>query len=147
MVSKLLQYQIEMLFVFFFVLSAKQYIIDEHYDERVQILHKDLVHPIHKVGQIISQSKRHHHILAHTIPQNEGSLWKVTFLYIQLILSRSKIDLREHIHTMEVIKQTINPRQQVFVFYGNLIQSTIIHAHLLRNILLQDENHRDSPRW
>jgi hypothetical protein len=63
MVSKLLQYQTEMFFVFFFILSADQYIIDEDYDELVQILHKYLVYQIHKVGQCISQSKRHHRIL------------------------------------------------------------------------------------
>jgi hypothetical protein len=38
-------------FVFFFALGANQHIIDEHYDELVQIFHKHLVHQIHKVGQ------------------------------------------------------------------------------------------------
>jgi hypothetical protein len=46
---------------------------------------------------------------------------------------------------MELIKYTINPRQQVLVLYGNIIQSTVIHTPLLSNILLQDENHSSSP--
>jgi hypothetical protein len=99
MVLKLLKFQTEMFFVLFFILSVDQYIIDEHYDELVQILHKDLVHQIHKVGWCISQFKRHHHILIPAIPQNEGSLRNVSFSYLQLILSRSNIDFREHIHT------------------------------------------------
>jgi hypothetical protein len=45
---------------------------------------------------------------------------------------------------MELIKQTINPRQRLIVLDGNLIQSMIIHAQLLSTILLKDENHRGS---
>jgi hypothetical protein len=63
MVSKLLQYQTEMFSTLFFALGVNHYIIDEHYDERVQISHKDLVHQIHKVGWGFSQSKIHHRIL------------------------------------------------------------------------------------
>jgi hypothetical protein len=99
-VLKLLRYQMEM----FFTLEVNQYTIDEHYDKLVQIFHKDLAHQIHKVGRNFNQSKMHHRLLVWTIPQNEGRLWKVTFLYHQLILSRSHIDFREHTHTMELIK-------------------------------------------
>jgi hypothetical protein len=53
----------EMLFVSSFILSADHYIIDEYYDELVQILHKDLSHRIHNILWSISQSKRHHHLL------------------------------------------------------------------------------------
>jgi hypothetical protein len=54
MISKLLQYQVEMFFKFFFILRVDQYIIDEHHDKLVQILYKDFVHQIHKVGWGIS---------------------------------------------------------------------------------------------
>jgi hypothetical protein len=106
-----MQYQIEMFFVSLFDLGVNQYIIDEHYDQLVQIFHKDLVHQIQQVGHSISQSKIHHRIRVQTIPQNEGSLWKVTFSYLQLILSRSKINFKEHTCTMELTKQITNPRQ------------------------------------
>jgi hypothetical protein len=104
MVSTLLQYLTGMFFVFSFILSADQYIIDEHYDELVQILHKDLVHQINEVGQSISQSKIHHRIVVLTIPQNECSVQNVTFSCLQLILSYSKINLREHTRTIELTK-------------------------------------------
>jgi hypothetical protein len=134
-----------MFFVFFFILRVDQYVIDEHYDELVQIFHKDLVYQIHKVGQGFYQSKIHHYLLVRTTSQNEGRLRKVTWLYFQLILSRLKIDFREHMRTMELIKQTINPRQWVLVLDGNLSQSTIIHANQLSTILLWDKNYRGSP--
>jgi hypothetical protein len=134
------------MFSVFFALGINQHIIDEHYDGLVQICRKDLVHQIHKIGRSISQSKRHHRILIRTIPQNEDSLRKVTFSYLQLILSRSKIDFREHTCTMELIKKIINPRQRVLVRDGNLFWSTIIHIHPLSTILHQDKNHRGSPR-
>jgi hypothetical protein len=41
----------------FFTSLVDQYIIDEHHDKLVQILHEDLVHHVHKVGRCISQSK------------------------------------------------------------------------------------------
>jgi hypothetical protein len=47
------------------------------------------------------------------------------------MISRSKINLREHTNTMELIKQIINPRQQILVIDGNRIQGTIIHAQPL----------------
>jgi hypothetical protein len=134
-----------MFFVFFFALGVKQHIIDEHYDKLVQMFHKDLIRQIHKVGWDFYQSKMHHRLLVRTIPQNEGRLQKVTCLYFQLILSRSKIDFKEHMRTMELIKQTINPRQRVLVLDGNLSQSMIIHAHPLSTIVLRDKNYRGSP--
>jgi hypothetical protein len=145
MVSKFLPCQTEMFFGFFFALGVNQYIIDEHYDELVQVFHKVLIHQIHKVGWAFNQSKIHHRLLVWVIPQSEGRLWNVTFSCLQLILSRSKIDLGEHTCTTVLIKQIINHRQWVLVLDKNLIQSMIIHAHPLSTILLWDENHRGSP--
>jgi hypothetical protein len=45
-----------------------------------------------------------------------------------------------------LIEQIINPRQRVLVLNGNLIQGTIFHTQPLDTILLQDINHRGSPR-
>jgi hypothetical protein len=87
MVLKLLQYQTEIFFVFFFILRVDQYVIDEHHDKLVQILYKFLVHQIHIVGWDFNQSKIYHRLLVRTIPQNEGRLQKVTFVYLQLIIS------------------------------------------------------------
>jgi hypothetical protein len=67
-----------MFFMFFFALGVNQLVIEEHYDELVQIFHKDLVCQIHKVGWDFYQYKIHHRLLVQTIPQNEGRLWKVT---------------------------------------------------------------------
>jgi hypothetical protein len=103
-VLKLLQYQPEMFFVFFFTLGVKQYVIDEHHDKLVRILHKDLVHHIHIVGWGFCQSKIHHRILVQTIPRNEGSPRKVTLSFLRLILSRLKINFREHTRTIELTK-------------------------------------------
>jgi CBS domain containing-hemolysin-like protein len=60
----------------------------------------------------------------------------------QLMIYRSKIDLREHTRTTELIEQIINPRQRVLVLDSYLIQGTIIHAQPLSTILLQDKNRR-----
>jgi FixJ family two-component response regulator len=39
----------------------------------------------------------------------------MSHLYLKLMISQSKIDLREHTRTTELIKQIINPRQRVLV--------------------------------
>jgi hypothetical protein len=61
------------------------------------------------------------------------------------MISRSKIDLREHTCTTELIEKIINPRQLVLDLDGHLIQGTIIYAQPLGAILLWDKNHRGSP--
>jgi hypothetical protein len=83
-------------------------------------------------------------ILIQTIPRNEGSLRYVALSDFQLLISQSKIDLREHTRTTELIEQIINPRQRVLVLDGNLVQGTIIHAQHLGTILLWEKNHRGS---
>jgi hypothetical protein len=145
MVLKTLQYQTEVFFVFFFILRVDQYIIDFPHNKLDLILHKFIVHQIHIVGRVFHQSKIKHNLLVRVIPQNEGRLRKVTFSYLQLIPTRSKIDLGEHTRTTELINQIINPRQQVLVLDSNLSQSVIIHAHPLSTILPRDENYRGSP--
>jgi hypothetical protein len=84
----------------FFILGVDQYIIDEHHDKLVQILHKNLVHQIHKVDWGISRSKRHHRILIQTIPHDKGNLWYVNLLYLQLMIFWSKIN-----HTLHKVNQ------------------------------------------
>jgi hypothetical protein len=41
------------------ILGIHQNDIDEYHEELIKILHKNLVHQIHEVGQCISQAKRH----------------------------------------------------------------------------------------
>jgi hypothetical protein len=130
--------------VFFFIHGVDQYIIGEHHNKLVQILYKNRVHQIHIVGGCISQSKRHHSILIQTIPRDESSLSYVTVSDRQLMISRSKINLREYTCTTELIKHIMNPRQWALVLNSNLIQSTIIHAQPLSTILFRDKNHRGS---
>jgi hypothetical protein len=79
-----------MFFLFFFTLGVYQYTIDEHHDKLVQILHKDLIHQIHKVGWAFSRSRRHYCILIQTTPQK--------LALAQIGVSHLKIDLREHTH-------------------------------------------------
>jgi hypothetical protein len=54
MISKFLQNQTEMVFMLFFTSRVDQYIIDEHHDKLVQILHENLIHQIHNIGWCIS---------------------------------------------------------------------------------------------
>jgi hypothetical protein len=44
MIPELLQYQVEMFLMFFFILGVNQDIVDEHHHELIQIVHEDFVH-------------------------------------------------------------------------------------------------------
>jgi hypothetical protein len=146
MVLKLLQFQMEMFFMFFFILRVDHYTLDEHYDKLVQILHKICVHHIHVVDQDFKQSKIHHVYLYRPFLKMKADFEMSHPRIFSSSYPDLKIDLGEHMCTMELIKQTINPRQWILVLDGNLSQSTIIHTHRLSTILLRDKNHRGSTR-
>jgi hypothetical protein len=44
MIPELLQYQVEMFLMFFFILGVNQDIVDEQHHELIQIVHEDFVH-------------------------------------------------------------------------------------------------------
>src|SRR4051812_41108447 len=79
---KLLNYQTQMLFMFFFALGVDQNVIDEYDNKLVKEFHEHLVHHIHEIGWCICQTKWHHGVLIQSIPSGESSLRYVLFPYL-----------------------------------------------------------------
>jgi hypothetical protein len=50
-----------------------------------------------------------------------------------------RINLGEYIGSSELVKQIVNPRQQLLVLLGDLIQSMIVHTHPLGTIFLWEK--------
>jgi len=66
-----------------------------------------------------------------TITSPKGHFRNVLLLHLQLMISRTEVQLREHLSSIKLIEQVINPGQKIFVLDGDLVQLTIVNAHLL----------------
>src|ERR1044071_8214754 len=105
---QLLQHQTQMCLMLLLILGIDQYIINENHNELVQELHKHLVHHIHEVCRSISQSKGHNSVLIQPIPCSKGCLRNIPFSNLQLMITRTKIDLGEYTSSLQLVKQIIN---------------------------------------
>src|ERR1044071_5035492 len=107
---ELLQYQTQMCRMLLLILGIHQYIINEHHNEFIQELHKHLVHHIHEVCMSISQSKGHNGILKQPIPCSKSSLRNILLPNLHLMITRTKINLREYTSSLQLVKKIINHR-------------------------------------
>jgi len=64
---------------------------------------------------------------------------------LDLMIARPQINLREYLSLRQLIKQDINVGKRIFVFDGDGIEWTIIHAHAQRLILLLHKDSRTTP--
>jgi hypothetical protein len=71
-----------------------------------------------------------------SIKGSECSHLSVLFLDSQLAIFRSQLYLREHISTLQLIKQIIYSWEWVLVLHHHFIQLTIINAQMKCAILL-----------
>lgn len=85
-------------------------------------------------------TKGHETKLIMTISCSKGRLWEIRIPNLKLMITRSKINLREALHTLKLIKQIINPRKRIFILYGHFVQLTIINAHTKGTIFLHMNN-------
>lgn len=63
---------------------------------------------------------------------SRGRLWDVTLLNSKLMVTRSKVNLREITGTLELIEQVINPWDGIFTLDCDLVQLSMINAHVER---------------
>jgi hypothetical protein len=93
MITLLLKYNAEMLFMLFSTLRKDQDVVNEDHDKPIQLFHKNRVHQVHEVSGGVGQTKRHHQILIKTISSGESSLWDIFFTYLDLMTARAKVNL------------------------------------------------------
>lgn len=63
---------------------------------------------------------------------SRGRLWDVTLLNSKLMVTRSKVNLREITGTLELIEQVINPWDGIFTLDCDLVQLSMINAYVER---------------
>jgi signal recognition particle receptor subunit beta len=112
-------------------LRIDENIIDKDQDKFIKLRHEHGVHEVHEVGRSISESEGHNQELIKTITSGKCGFRNVARSNLDLVVARTKVDLREDFGTSQLIKQNINSGKRVFVFDGDCIEWWIIYAHLM----------------
>jgi hypothetical protein len=132
--------------VLFFTLGIDEDIIDKDHDKFIELRHEYGVHEVHEVGRFISESEGHDQELVKTIMSGESGFRIVAWSNLDLVVARTKIDLRENFGTSQLIKQNINSRKRVFVFDGDCIEWSVVYSHSQATIFLFDKESKATPR-
>jgi hypothetical protein len=146
MISQTLKDNSEVFSMFFLSLGIDENIIDEDHDKFVELRHKHEVHEVHEVGWGIRETKGHYQELIKTIRNGESGFWNVTRSNFDLMITRTKVHLREDFGSSQLIKKNIDSGKRVLVLDGDCIERSIIHTHSQATIFLFDEKSRTTPR-
>jgi hypothetical protein len=136
----------EMFGVIVLVPRIDENIIDKDHDKFIDLRHEHGVHDVHEVGGSISESERHDQELVKTITSGKSGFWNVARSNLDLVVARTKVDLREDFGTSQLIKKNINSRKRVFVFDGDCIEWPVIYTHSQDTIFLLNKEGRATPR-
>jgi hypothetical protein len=79
-----------------FILRVYQDIVDEHHYKLVQKVDENFVHHTHEIGWGICQSKCHNYKFIQSVSSSKRCLRDVFLADLQLVISRSEVDLREY---------------------------------------------------
>jgi hypothetical protein len=93
MISQTLKDNSEVFDMFFLVFGVDEDIIDKDDYEFVELRHKHEVHEVHELGWGIRETKRHYQELVKTITSGESGFRNVTRLNLDLMITRTKVDL------------------------------------------------------
>ena len=104
-----LQRNSQMSFMLFYRARIDQNIIDEDDDELIQIGPEHPIHQVHECRWGIRQPKGHHQKFEMPIPGSESSLGNVLLFYPELVVSRTKVYLRETARSSQLIEEIIYP--------------------------------------
>jgi hypothetical protein len=128
MISQMLKDNSEMFGMLLLVFGIDKAIIDEDHYEFVELRLKHGVHEVHEVGWGICDTKGHHQGFVKTITSGESSFRNVTRPNLDLVVTRTKIDLGENFGSSQLIKKNINSGKRIFVLDGQRIEQSVIHT-------------------
>jgi hypothetical protein len=98
--------------VIFLALRIDENIIDKDHDKYIELRHEHGVHEVHEVGGSISESERHDQELVKTITSGKSGFGNIARSNLDLVVARTKVDLREDFSTSQLIKKNINSRKR-----------------------------------
>jgi hypothetical protein len=146
MISQTLKDNSEVFGMFFLTFGIDENIIDKDHNEFIELRHEHGVHEVHEVGWGIGETKRHYQELVKTITSGESGFRNVTWSNLDLVITRTKVNLREDFGTSQLIEKNIDSGKRVFVLDGDCIERSVIYTHSQATIFLLDEESRATPR-
>jgi hypothetical protein len=75
----------------------------------------------------IGESKRHNQILIQPIPDGEGSLRNVVRADLDLMITRTKINLAKDFCTSKLIEKNVDVGQWIFVLDSDDVQRPVVN--------------------
>jgi hypothetical protein len=102
-----------MLLMLIFIFGVDQDVINEYG-----------VHQVHEMCMSIGESKRHNQVLIQPVPGRECSLRNVFWTDLDLMITRTKIDLS----TGKLIKENVDAGQRIFALDCDSIQKSVINT-------------------
>jgi hypothetical protein len=127
--------------VFGVILAEDQNVVNVHDDRFVEEGVEDILNQGLKGGRGIRETKRHHLVLVMPVSYVEGSLVDVILMDVDLIISPPEVDLGEDFCTKEPVSEIIDERDGEPVLDRDVIEGTVVDAHVQHAIFLFDENH------
>jgi hypothetical protein len=146
MISQTLKDNSEVFGMFFLVFGVDEDIIDKDHYEFVELRHKHGVHEVHEVVWGIRETKGHYQELVKTITSGESGFGNVTRSNLDLMVTRTKVDLGENFGSSQLIKKNIDSGKRIFVLDGDCIERSVIHTQSQATIFLFDEGSETTPR-
>jgi hypothetical protein len=114
MVAKSLQDNMKVLLMLFIILEVDQDVVNKDHDKLVQLRHEYRVRQVQEMCRSIGESKQHNQI-----PSGESSLRGVFQTDLDLMVTRTEIDLRNELRTSKLIKNNVDAGQQILVLDGD----------------------------
>ena len=116
-----------MFFVFFAGLTINQDIIEVRGVELVEVVVERVVNKPLEGYRGPSQLKQHNQGFEQSKAGKERSQLFVSFFHSYVIEYRDDVDLREVLHTLQVVQGFLNQQQQVAVLYRDFVKYSVIH--------------------
>jgi hypothetical protein len=136
----------EMFGMFLLVFGIDEDIIDKDHYEFVKLCHKHRVHEVHEVGWGIRETKGHYQELVKTITSGQSGFRNVTRSNLDLMITKTKVNLGENFGSSQLIKKNIDSGKRIFVLDGDCIERSVIHIQSQGTIFLFDEKSKTTPR-
>jgi hypothetical protein len=76
----------------------------------------------------------------------ESGFRNVTRSNLDLVITRTKVNLRKDFGTNQLIKKNIDSGKRVFVLDGDCIEQSVIYTYSQDTIFLLDKESRATPR-
>src|SRR4051812_31360204 len=123
-------------------LAEYENVINVHNDRLIEEGAEDVLDQGLECGGSIGETERHHLVLVVAVARAEGGLLDVLFVDSDLVVAPMQVDLGEYFGTEEAVGEVVDEGNGEAVLDGDVVQGTVVDAHLEGTIFLLDKDDR-----